>query len=437
MDPEPVAPTEPEPVAPTEPEPVAAAEPDPAAEVEGAAAPPVHPTRPVRKLPSARRAPAPPPQPPDRGAARRARAQSILERRRARGAGPSHDRFPRRRLIPLAVAGVLALTVAWFLFSLYQPFKGEGEGTVAVTIPSGSGVGAIADLLAERGVVSSSFFFRARATLSGRSGDFKAGRFSLREDMSYATAMDALAQSPAEQTVSITVPEGRARREVKALIGDDLEGDYLALTKRSPLLDPANYGTRGASNLEGFLFPATYELKRGQGSRELVSQQLRAFKREFAKVDMSFAKRKNLTRYDVLVIASMVEREAQVAEERPMIASVIYNRLSEGIPLGIDATIRFATNNWTRPLTESELAVDSPYNTRERQGLPPGPIGSPGLSSLRAAARPAKTGFLFYVVKPNACGEHAFSETDAEFQADVDRYNQEREARGGKSPTDC
>jgi len=318
------------------------------------------------------------------------------------------------------VAGVLALAVAWFLFSLYQPFKGEGEGTVAVMIPSGSGAGTISGLLAERGVVSNAFFFRARATLSGRSGDFKAGRFSLREDMSYAAAIDALSQSPATQTVSITVPEGRARREVKGLVGDDLEGDYLALTKRSPLLDPSDYGAKGASDLEGFLFPATYELKRGQGTRELVKQQLRTFEREFAKVDMSFAKRKNLTRYDVLVIAS-----------------VIYNRLSEGIPLGIDATIRFATNNWTRPLTESELGVDSPYNTRERQGLPPGPIGSPGLASLQAAAKPAKTGFLFYVVKPNTCGEHAFSETDAEFQANVDRYNQERAARGGESPTDC
>jgi uncharacterized YceG family protein len=308
---------------------------------------------------------------------------------------------------------------------------------VAVTIPSGSGVGEIADLLVERGVVSSSFFFRARATVSGRSGDFKAGSFSLREDMSYAAAMDALAQSPAAQSVSITVPEGRARREVKDLVGDDLDGDYVSLTERSALLDPADYGAKGADDLEGFLFPATYELKRGQGTRELVSQQLQAFKRELAKVDMRFAKSKNLTRYDVLVIASMVEREAQVAEERPVIASVIYNRLSEGIPLGIDATIRFATNNWTRPLTESELAVDSPYNTRERQGLPPGPIGSPGLSSLQAAAKPAKTGFLFYVVKPNTCGEHEFSETDAEFGADVERYNRERDARGGKSPTDC
>ncbi len=104
---------------------------------------------------------------------------------------------------------------------------------------------------------------------------------------------------------------------------------------------------------------------------------------------MAKARKRNLTAYDVLIIASMVEREASLAKERPLVASVIYNRLREGMPLGIDATIRFAERNWTRPLRVSELEKDGPYNTRKRTGLPPGPIGSPGLSSIRAAANPA------------------------------------------------
>jgi uncharacterized YceG family protein len=133
----------------------------------------------------------------------------------------------------------------------------------------------------------------------------------------------------------------------------------------------------------------------------------------------------------------MVEREASVAEDRPLIASVIYNRLRLGMPLGIDATIRFAVGNWTEPLKESELAITSPYNTRTETGLPPGPIGNPGLESIKAAANPANSDFLFFVVKPCGEGEHAFSETDAEFQRDVERYNSERERQGGKSPTDC
>ncbi len=125
----------------------------------------------------------------------------------------------------------------------------------------------------------------------------------------------------------------------------------------------------------------------------LVNEQVAHFKRNFEKVDLRFAKRKNLTAYDVLIIASLIEREAMVAKERPLIASVIYNRLRDGIPLGIDATVRFVTNNWKRPLRQSELANPSPYNTRVHAGLPPGPIGNPGLASIRGgrAARRRRT----------------------------------------------
>ncbi|MGI8659759.1 MAG: endolytic transglycosylase MltG, partial [Thermoleophilaceae bacterium] len=369
--------------------------------------------------------------------ARKAAAGRTLERRRARPqqAGDRGGRVRRRGLF--AVGAVLALVGCWLLVSLFQPFKGDGEGSIAVTIPQGTNVAGIASLLERRGVVSDAFFFRARATLSGRAGDFKAGDFELGRDMSYAAAMEALVASPDANTVTITVPEGRSRTEVKEIVAGTLGGDYVAASRRSPLLDPGHYRAGSARNLEGFLFPATYELDRGSTARDLVREQLKAFKSQFEKVDLSFARRKNLTPYDVLVIASMIDREAQVARERPLVASVIYNRLSEGIPLGIDATIRFATNNWTDPLTESELSIESPYNTRTRQGLPPGPIGSPGLEALRAAARPRRSDLLFYVVKPGTCGEHAFSKTDAQFQRDVNRYNSARAERGGKSPTDC
>jgi uncharacterized YceG family protein len=133
----------------------------------------------------------------------------------------------------------------------------------------------------------------------------------------------------------------------------------------------------------------------------------------------------------------MVEREARVERERPLIAAVIYNRLREGQPLGIDATIRYATGNWSSPLTGRQLVIDSPYNTRRNAGLPPGPIGSPGLDSIRAAAHPARVGHLYFVVKPGSCGEHAFSSSFAEFERDRKRYQAARHAAGERSPTDC
>jgi len=344
----------------------------------------------------------------------------------------------RGRVAVLAGACVLGLLVAYVVLSYFQPFAGEGEGSVRVTIPRGAGVGRIAEILDERGVVPSALFFSARATLGGRRGDLKPGSYTLREGMSYAAALDALAAGPPRNIVTLSVIEGQARPEIAASLKDaGLEGDYLAATRRSPRLNLARYDAQSARDLEGFLFPATYELRRGSSVRDLVEKQLEAFTRQFAQVDLSAARRKNLTAYDVLIIASMVEREAQLDSERPMIASVIYNRLSRGEPLGIDATTRFETGNFTKPLTASVLEQDTPYNTRTNQGLPPGPIGNPGIESIKAAARPAQTNFLFYVRKPCVQGEHAFSETLEEFEADAARYNAERERLGGRSPEDC
>jgi UPF0755 protein len=377
----------------------------------------------------------PPPVPGTRSAEERERARRLREV--GRGTGERAPGSPRRGRRAVVFA-VVALLLGWFLFSLFQPLKGEGQGRVRVVIPPGAGAGEIADLLEERGVISSSFFFELRATLSGSRGDLKPGTFSLRRDMSYGAALDLLTVGPPPNVVSVTIPEGRSREEIAPILRRaGIGGSYAAATRRARALDPRRYGAEEARSLEGFLFPATYELKRGASARQLVSEQLAAFKGEFREVDLSTARRKNLTPYDVLIIASMVEREAQVPAERRLIASVIYNRLRERIPLGVDATIRFAIGNWQRPLTRSELQIRSPYNTRLNQGLPPGPIGNPGLAAIRAAARPARTGFLYYVVKPNTCGEHDFSTSAEQFERDRRRYEAERARRGGRSPTDC
>ncbi|HEU4943586.1 MAG TPA: endolytic transglycosylase MltG [Solirubrobacterales bacterium] len=224
------------------------------------------------------------------------------------------------------------------------------------------------------------------------------------------------------KTITLTVPEGYSRAQTAALAREaGLRGDY----------------EKASQGHEGFLFPDTFELEKRAPVSDLVQLQLQDFKRRTAALDLSYARSKNLTLHDVVTIASMVEEEAQLDSERRLIAAVVYNRLREGIPLGIDATVRFATSNYEQPLTESELAVDSPYNTRLNAGLPPGPISSPGLASIEAAARPAQVDYLYYVVEPGTCGKHAFSSTDAEFQADVARYNEAREAAGGESPDSC
>jgi UPF0755 protein len=176
---------------------------------------------------------------------------------------------------------------------------------------------------------------------------------------------------------------------------------YLRATARSTL--PGRFARDGkARPLEGFLFPATYEFQPKTTSAQLVRMQLAAFQRVWAGLDLRYARKKNLTRYDVLIIASMVEKEAAAPEERAKIAAVIYNRLKARIPLGIDATIRYGLGvPATEALRESQLKSTNPYNTRVHPGLPPTPIANPGLASLRAAAHPARVNFLYFVRKPD------------------------------------
>ena len=368
-------------------------------------------------------------------------------------AAPAPPRGPRRPRLPeggsralstvrnhpvRVLAAIAAAALIWFLVVLFQPFHGDGSGRVAVTIPKGASVAEVGDLLDSEGVVSSSTLFQIRVTLAGKRSSLYPGHYVLAHGMSYGAAIDALSTPPVKRITTVTIPEGYSRPQGAQLAEEDgLSGSYLKESVRSKYLNPAAYGGGKARNLEGFLFPDTFELKPGAPAADLVQLQLEDFKRRIAGVDMRYARSKNLTTYDVVTIASMIEREAQLESQRKLVAAVIYNRLHDGMPLGIDATIRFATGNYTRPLTESELAVESPYNTRLNAGLPPGPIDSPGLASIEAAAHPARVDYLYYVVEPGTCGKLAFSSTAAQFERDVARYNEAREAAGGKSPTSC
>jgi UPF0755 protein len=369
---------------------------------------------------------------------------------------PSSRRPIRRRPSPhprgggswgrriLAVLALVAIGVALYLINAtFQPFHGEGSGSVQILIPENTDAGTIGDLLAEKGVVASGGFFELNATLTGRRGRLRPGEYTLRRDMSYGDAIAALEKGPKVKvvpTVEVTVPEGLSIREAAPVVDKGpLKGSYRrAARERRVLRRIRRLGApRGTDTAEGFLFPATYTLAGGGPARALVAKQLDAFADNFKGVDMRYAKRKNLNRYDVLIIASLIEREVQIDRERPLVAAVIYNRLAMGEPLGIDATIRYEKQNWDRPLRVSELEEITPYNTRKVAGLPPTPIGNPGRKSLEAAANPAREDYLFYVIKPCAGGAHAFSSNNAQFERDVAAYEAKREELGGRSPVDC
>ncbi|MDO9407180.1 endolytic transglycosylase MltG, partial [Patulibacter sp.] len=352
---------------------------------------------------------------------------------------PARRGVSRIAAVLVLVPFVVLIAAAVFLF---QPFKGEGEGEVRVRIQPGSSVDEIGKLLQDQGVVSNSLAFAIRARISGDGANLKAGTLRLKKGMSYGAALTALQQDPLPPSVvRVAIPEGLSRREIASSIRRaGVSGSYLTASAKSSGFDPRDFGQpRARKGLEGFLFPATYELQRGGAtSKNLVTEQLKAFRTNFAKVSTTRARREGLSRYDVLIIASMIEREVRIPSERRLVSAVIWNRLDQDIALGIDATTRYAVRNWTRPLLQSEIDRDTPYDTRRRKGLPPTPIGSPGLAAMRAAANPARSSFLYYVVRPCGDGRHNFATTSAEFEKDRAAYNAaQRRAGGDPSPSDA
>jgi uncharacterized YceG family protein len=355
---------------------------------------------------------------------------------------PARRGFPGRRSLRVGalVALVLAVALIWFCVELFQPFHGSAHGSVTVSIPARSGAHQVGDLLARDGVVSSGFFFYLRAALAGDRGKLLAGTYHLQRDMSYGQALAALTTPPPAAKVSnVTIVPGRTRAQINALLrSQGFRGSYLAATRHSPLLDPSAYGApRSTSSLEGFLYPDTYQLREPVTVAALAADQLTQFRKQFATVSLAYAKSKHLSAYDVLIIASIIEKEAATTHDGPLVASVIYNRLKDGIALGMDSTTRYEFNDYTRPLTSSQLSARSPYNTRLNKGLPPTPIGNPGLSAIEAAAHPAQTDYLYFVVKPCGNGASVFSSSYNQFLADSARYQSARASHGGRSPTKC
>jgi len=248
---------------------------------------------------------------------------------------------------------------------------------------------------------------------------------------------------PVPPVVKVLIPEGKTRVQIAQIAtADGLTGNYRLASRHSPLLNLSHYGApANTPDLEGFLFPATYDMNPHESVYRLVEEQLRAFQEHFGASDIAGASAQHVTPYQLLIVASMVEREAQIPGDRPKIAAVIYNRLRQGMPLGIDATLYYAVElktgvaTYTHELTEAQLQINSPYNTRTHVGLPPTPISNPGVASIEAAAHPAHVSYLYYVAGADGCGEQVFSMTQAKFEVNAAAYRAAVQKNGGHPPT--
>lgn len=315
---------------------------------------------------------------------------------------------------------VLVLLLAGaFGFYLWATGSSGPSQLVTVDIPQGATVAEMGRALQEAGVIRSSFMFGLTVRLQGIGGDLRAGTYEMQTNMGLSEALDMLQAGPppVELPLSVTVPEGLRIEQVAEVVADELGVGRRAFVKAAEsdgwAIDP--YLPEGTETVEGFLFPKTYDFPEGVRAGRVVRRMLEQFEKEVRGLDWERAEQLGLEPYEVVVLASLIEREAGVAEDRRKISAVIHNRLEEGMPLEIDATVQYALPEHKERLTFEDLEYESPYNTYLFVGLPPGPIASPGLASIRAAMNPANGDWLYYVLIDPETGEHAFAETYDEF----------------------
>ena len=318
----------------------------------------------------------------------------------------------------VVLIGAVGAVVAGLRYYAWCQEASGPQRPVAFTVPEGASGDQVAESLHAAGVVRCGLVSEWLLRRSGLSSDILAGDYELTTNMVPADAFRALTVAPEPvPTVRLTIPEGYRLTQIADRVEEVLgisSKRFLEATQAAWSLPP--YLPEGEP-LEGFLFPETYEFRRrGATADDVIERLLGQFDVEAETLPWDNAEAMNLTPYEIVIVASMVEEEAALDEERPLIAGVIYNRLEMGMALGIDATLLYDDPTPDGQLSTSDLAHDSPYNTRINVGLPPTPIASPGLASLRAALEPADTPYFYYVL----CGDdghHRFGRTLADHEA--------------------
>jgi UPF0755 protein len=312
-------------------------------------------------------------------------------------------------IVPLCL---LAIVVGWFWWQVNPP--GGPGAKVEVQIGRGCGIPCIGEELSNRGVIGPPWVFTVYARLHGDS-NFKAGTYELRKNMGVDSAVKALKNGPHIAYVRLTIPPGFWLSQIATRVGKlpGLNEENFVEATRNNAVRSA-FEPDGVNNLEGLLAPDTYNISAEEDEILVLSTLSKQFEQEALTVGLANARVQGYGPYDIVKVASLIEAEAKYDSDRPLIASVIYNRLARGMPLQVDATLIYARGNpANRSVTDKDKQINSPYNTYAHTGLPPTPIAAVSAASLRAALAPASTSYLYYVVIDKK-GHTAFASTPEE-----------------------
>lgn len=323
--------------------------------------------------------------------------------------------------ISIAVFIILAIGIIGFKVAMsnaVEPYDSTDSTKVFVTIPMGSGTPQIATILEKKGIIGNSDTFKLVSKITGNNGKYKAGNYVLSPSMNLNKIMKKL-RSGISVGNMITIPEGYSIAEVadvlekagfidKKVFLDELEnGDF-----KQKFIE---FLPKGPNRLEGYLFPETYDIPVNASEYDIITIMLNQFDKLYTEEYYARASELGLNINEIITIASMVEKEAAVNEDRPKVASVVYNRLKANMPLQFDSTVQYALGDLKARLSYDDTQINSEYNTYTNAGLPPGPICSPGLEAIKATLYPEETKYLYFVVNPDGKRTHQFTETYEEF----------------------
>ncbi|MCU6709650.1 endolytic transglycosylase MltG [Paenibacillus sp. J5C_2022] len=332
----------------------------------------------------------------------------------------------------LGIMAIAACAVLFYLWSNLQPLpKGEPK---KVTISRGMSANGVADTLEKNGIIKNGFLFGYYLQMKDEGAKFQAGVYEFHPGMDNATIINMLNTGDVveAETVQFTIPEGYTVEQIAQKLGKEglvdpakflqLAGEDRTWSDAEAVLSVPKEQTGIKQRLEGYLFPETYAVKRDSSEEVIIQRMLQETDRKLDTLPEDWQEvlgESGRSLHEIMTVASLVEREVVVDEERPLVASVIYNRLKQPMRLQIDATVQYALGEQKERLLHKDLEIDSPYNTYKIDGLPPGPIASPSIASIEAALYPADTDYLFYVTKKDGTQSHLFAKTYKEHQRNI------------------
>lgn len=324
----------------------------------------------------------------------------------------------------ICVAVIIVAGAVFYITGLGKALDSNDTQTVSVIISSGSSTGQIGQILEEEGIISSADKFKIWSRIKGYDSRYKAGTYTLSPSMDFQKIADIIVSGKVT-TVNFTIPEGYTIYQTASAIAAKGLGDYDTLVSLIEAGDFEYDFLKDAQNnknkLEGYLFPNTYTVDEGMNEEQIIKVMLDQFEKQPYKVYAESGSSYSLN--DIITVASIIERECKVDEERPLVASVIYNRLAKGMPLQMCSTVQYVLGKQKEVLTYADTRIESPYNTYTNTGLPPGPICSPGLAAIKAALNPADTDYLYFVLSEKLDGTSNFSSDYAQFEKDKAAYD--------------